>query len=303
MYLGIDNTTMLVYEGGGGPDTPAIPTPALTQAKLVERMGERAELPGGLFSDAFGWIFREDSFDPVSRTRRGRLYQSDGGGQPRSVKVSPHPYDLPGRWPIDNPARHFDKSLFVYSQCSQLLNMPKKGLGAILALGSPQAASFWRIVQTEMLVTRAVMVTLKALSSYNIIPELEEAQVADEFRSEVKRVLEKVLDSAYRETPDSVVNYCRNALTVIMSRWLVQRGHDRKVLELDIAKVADAVAEKPHERYCPANMARTVGQLHNRTKENVVQKKELRYLTEEDAELAIDAVGLTLRDLGWAKQA
>jgi hypothetical protein len=149
-------------------------------------------------------------------------------------------------------------------------------------------------------VTNAVMVTLKSLSSYNIIPELEEIQVLEEFRPEVKRALEKVLDCAYRETPDSVVNYCRNALTVVISRWLVQRGYDRKVLDLDIAKVADAAAE--HERFCPANMARTVGQLHNRTKENVVQKKELRYLTEEDADLAIAAVGLTLRDLGWAKR-
>jgi hypothetical protein len=300
MYLGIDNNTMLVYEGGGGPDTPSIPTPALTLASIVERIGDKTGLPGSLYSAPFGWLFREDSFDPVSRTRRGRLYQSDGGGQPRSVRVSPHPYDLPGRWPTDNPQRHFDKSLFVYSQCSQLLNRPKKGLGEILALGSPEAVSYWRIVQTEMLVTRAVMVTLKALSSYDILPELDEAQVSEEFRPEVKRALEKVLDSAFRETPDSVVNYCRNALTVIISRWLVQRGHDRKVLDLDIAKVAVAAVEK--ERFCAANMAQTVGLLHNRTKENVVQKKELRYLTEEDAELAIQAVGLTLRDLGWAKQ-
>lgn len=47
---------------------------------------------------------------------------------------------------------------------------------------------------------------------------------------------------------------------------------------------------------CPANIARTVGKLHNRTKENVLQKKDLHYLTKEDAELEIAAVGLTLRD-------
>lgn len=300
MYLGIDNQTMLVYEGGGGADTPAIPTPCVTRAKIVERAGERGGLPGLLSPNPFGWIFREDSFDPVSRTRRGRLYQSDGGGQPRSIRVSPHPYDLPGRWPTDNPQRHFDKSLFVYTKCSELLNRSTKGLGEILALGSPEAASYWRIVQTELLVTNAVMVTLKSLSSYNIIPELEEIQVLEEFRPDVKRALEKVLDAAYRETPDSVVNYCRNALTVVISRWLVQRGFNHEVLSFDIAKVADAVAE--HRRFCPANLARTVGHLHNRTKENVVLKKELRYLTEDDAELAIAAVGLTLRDLGWAKR-
>lgn len=301
MYLGIDNNTGLIYEGAGGADIPAIPTPAVTQAKLVDRMGELNGLPGGLFSNAFEWVFREDSFDPVSRIRRGRLYQPYMNSQPHSVRVSPHPYDFAGRWPGTDPEKNFQKSLFVYTQCSQLLNMPSRGLGALLALGSPEAASFWRIVQTEMLVNRAVMVTLKALSAYDILPELEEVQVAEEFRADVKKALEKVLDAAFRETPDSVVNYCRNALTVVMSRWLAQRDAPRGVLELDLADVADAIAKPPHSRFCPANMGRTVAQLHNRTKENVVVKKGLRPLVEEDAELAIQAVGLALRDLGWAK--
>lgn len=303
MYLGIDNNSGLIYEGAGGADIPAIPTPAVTQAKLVERMGDFAGLPGGLFSDAFSWVFREDAFDPVSRTRRGRLYQPFMNSQPHSVRVSPHPYDFAGRWPGTGPEKNFEKSLFVYTQCSELLNMPARGLGAILALGSPQAASFWRIVQTEMLVNRAVMVTLKSLSAYDILPDLEEAFIAEEFRADARKVLEKVLDAAFRESPNSVVDRCRNALTVLMSRWLAQQGHDRKVLEWDLGEVAKAIGEKPYDRICPANAGRIVAQLHNRTKENVVVKKGLRPLVEEDAEHAIQAVGLTLRDLGWAKSA
>lgn len=303
MYLGIDNNAGLIYEGAGGADIPSIPTPAVTQAKLVDRMGELAGLPRGLSNDPFGWVFREDSFDPVSRTRRGRLYEPYLNSQPHTVRVSPHPYDFAGRWPATSPEQNFQKTLFVYTQCSRLLNMPAKGRGAILALGSPEAASFWRVMDTEMLVNRAVLVTLKALSAYDVLPELEEIQVADEYRSDVKKVLAQVLDAAFRESPDSVVNLCRNALTVLMSRWLVQRGHDAKVLHLDLADVADAISEKPYQRFCPANMGRTVGQLHNRTKNNVVLQKGLRPLMEQDAELAIQAVGLTMRDLGWAKSA
>lgn len=303
MYLGIDNHTGLVYEGSGAADTPAIPTPAVTQAKLVDRAGDVASLPRGLYSDAFSWVFREDSFDPVSRIRRGRLYQAHGGAQPQSLTVSPHPYDFVGRWPGTDPDRNFQKTLFVYTQCSQLLNLPGRGLGAILALGSPEAASYWRIVQTEMLVTQAVMVTLKALSAYDILPELAEAEVAKEFRADAKKVMENVLDAAFRESPESVVDRCRNALTVLMSRWLVQRGHDPTVLEWDLAEVSKAIGEKPYERGCPANMGRTVALLHNRTKTNVVKKKGLRALVEEDAEFAIQALGLAVRDLGWARLA
>lgn len=260
MYLGIDSNTGLIYEGAGGADIPAIPTPAVTQAKLVERMGELAGLPRGLFSDAFSWVFREDSFDPASRTRRGRLYQPHMNSQPHQVRVSPHPYDFVGRWPGTDPEKNFQKSLHVYTQCSQLLNMPAKGMGAILALGSPEAASFWRIVQTEMLVNRAVLVTLKALSAYDILPELDAVQIHDEaFRADAKKVLEKVLDAAFRESPDSVVDRCRNALTVLMSRWLAQQGHDRKVLEWDLGEVSEAISKPPYSRICPENTGRTVG--------------------------------------------
>lgn len=306
MYLGIDNNTGLIYEGAGASDIPAIPTPAVTQAKLVDRMGDLVGLPRGLFSNALDWVFREDSFDPVSRTRRGRLYQPYMNSQPHSVRVSPHPYDFAGRWPGTDPEKNFQKSLFVYTQCSQLLNMPSRGMGAILALGSPEAASFWRIVQTEMLVNRAVLVTLKALSAYDILPELDSLQVHDELRADAKKVLERVVDAAFRESPDSVVDRCRNALNALnalMSRWLAQQGHDRKGLEWDLGDVSEAISKLPHTRICPANMRRTVAQLHNRTKENVVVKKGLRPLVEEDAELAIQAVGLVLRDLGWAKAA
>ncbi len=306
MYLGIDNNTGLIFEGASGADIPAIPTPAVTQAKLVERMGELTltGMPRGLFSDAFSWVFREDSFDSVTRTRRGRLYQPHLNSQPHSVRVSPHPYDFAGRWAGTEPGKHLQKSLFVYTQCSQLLNMPAKGMGAILALGSPEAASFWRIVQTEMLVNRAVLVTLKALSAYDILPELDAIRIYDEgFRTDARRVLEKVLDAAFRESPDSVVDRCRDALTVLMSRWLAQNGYDRKILECDLADVSEAISKPPYSLICPGNMGRTVAQLHNRSKENVVVKKGLRRLVEEDAELAIQAVGLTLRDLGWAKAA
>ncbi len=301
MYLGIDNHTGLFYEGAGGADTPAIPTPSVTYAKLMEKAGDESTLPRGIHGDAKTWIFREDSFDPVTRVRRGRLYQPHGGSQPQTVRVSPHPYDYAGRWPGVDPEKNFQKTLFVYTSCSQVLNLPGRGMGATLALGSPEAVSYWRIVQTEMLVNQAVMVTLKALSAYDILPELAESKVREDFRSDAKRVMENVLDAAFRESPDSVVDRCRNALTVLMSRWLAQQGHDPKVLEWDLAKVADAIGEKPYERGCPANMGRSLALLHNRGKTNVARKMGLRALVEEDAEFAIQALGLAVRDLGWAK--
>lgn len=146
-------------------DIPAIPMPSVAHAKLIEQPTDWTSLPSP--TEAFGLVFREDTFDAVSRTRRGRLYQKKEGTQPESHTVSAHPYDrglIPG-W--DRATR---KSMFVYRSCIDILHMPNQGQGLVLALGSSHGASAWRIVQTEALYSGAVMVTLKALSAYGNVP-------------------------------------------------------------------------------------------------------------------------------------
>jgi hypothetical protein len=96
MYLGIDQHTGLIYEGFGAPEIPSIPTPHIAQAKLIERGSDWADLPRGLPVTPMAWLFREDSFDPVTRTRRGRLFVAQPGqGQPNQQRVGPHPYEDP----------------------------------------------------------------------------------------------------------------------------------------------------------------------------------------------------------------
>ena len=160
MYLGIEQHTGLIYEGTGNPDIPVIPMPSVVHAKIIEQPSDWKSLPGP--SEAFGLVFREDSFDAVSRTRRGRLYQKKESTQLEQYTVSAHPYDrglAPG---FDKATR---KSMFVYMSCVDILHKPNQGQGLVLALGSSRGASAWRVVQTEAVYSGAVMVTLKALSA------------------------------------------------------------------------------------------------------------------------------------------
>lgn len=207
MYLGIEQHTGLIYEGTGNPEIPAIPMPSVVRAKIIEQSADWKSLPGP--SEAFGLVFREDSFDAVSRTRRGRLYQKKEGTQPEQHTVSAHPYDrglLPG---YDKATR---KSMFVYMSCTDILHRPNQGQGLVLALGSSHGASAWRVVQTEAVYSGAVMVTLKSLSVYGILPELDADKVEDRFRPAVAQALARVLDSAFKESPGSVVDNCRDAM-------------------------------------------------------------------------------------------
>lgn len=300
MYLGIDSQTGLIYEGSGNPDLPALPLPTVTQAKLIEKPEDWKALPDGLSSDPSKWVFREDSFDASTRVRRGRLYQPFGNTQPSTYQVMRHPYDPVIR--SSNVDIRISKSLNAYTSCYELLNMPRHGVGATLALGGSLGASAWRIIQTEMLVSRAVMVTLKSLSSYDILPEIDAQKIDEVFRLQIVQSINRVLDSAFKESPISVIEHCRDALAVILARWMAQNGGDPKVLGEDISKLAEKIEKPPFNMFCAANMGKTIGLVHNRGKTNVATTKGLRPPVEEDAAMAVHAVGFVLREFGWAKE-
>ena len=309
MYLGIDPQTGLIYEGSGNPDLPALPLPTVTQAKLIASPDDWDSLPAGLSGDPNQWVFREDSFDASTRVRRGRLYQPDGSAQPSPHLVTRHPYDPFGESNISFTNASFSpdklprisKSLNGFMSCFELLNMPRKGIGATLALGSMMSASAWRIIQTEVLASRAVMITLKSLSSYDILPEVDATRIDPKYRPQVAQAMERVLDSAFRESPISVIDHCRDALAVILARWMTQNGSDPKALSDDLAKLASAVEKEPHEKLCAGNMCKIVALLHNRGKTNQAKANAWRAPVEEDAAMAVQAVGFVLRELGWAK--
>lgn len=298
MHLGIDTNSGLVYEGFGAPDMPAIPTPNIAQAKLIEKESDWDDLPRGLASSPMAWVFREDSFDPVTRTRRGRLYEPQPGqGQPNEQRVSPHPYEDPLMRQVGREGRAI-KRMNTFTACNPLLLLPQQGQGMTLALGSSRAASGWRILQTEALANGCVMVTLKSLSAFGILPAVDYAKIDEPFRPAVREAIERVLNSAFRESGISVVDHCRAALTVLLSRWLVQSGHEQpKVLTADLGDLAKKTEPRLE---CVGKAAHIVGRLHSRGKPNEQQAKGLRSPLDGDAEFALHAVGLAIRDFGWA---
>lgn len=299
MHLGICNLTGLVYEGMGAADIPSIPTPSVTQAKLIETEGDWPNLPRGLAVDPLRWLFREDSFDPVTRTRRGRLYEPQPGqGPPSQQLVGPHPYEDPMMRQVGAGGR-VAKTLFTFTACHPLLNLPSQGQGMTLALGDARAAAPWRIIQTETLANGSVMVTLESLSAFAIIPAVNYGQGAPGHRPAVADAIERVLNSAFREAPTTVMDHCRAALTVLLSRWLVQtRREDVAALALDLGPLAKRM--EAHEKSCVANAAQIVARLHARGKPNEQQARGLRPPPSGDDEFALESVGLAIRDLGWA---
>jgi hypothetical protein len=210
MHIGYESNTGHVYEGGGYPEFAVVPQPMLTVARLVD-----PPVPEGLPVDGLTWplcwIFREQSFDPVTRVRRGLIYEAYPGGQPQSCLTRGHPSQLLSN---HRQGESMTKQLYWYWPCQALLRQPFRGQGLTLALGKDEALSRWRIVQVERVIGDDVLVTLKALSAFGVLPDLKLDSVPPEHRESVARALDRVLDSAFREGPISVIDQCRNAAVV-----------------------------------------------------------------------------------------
>jgi hypothetical protein len=196
---------------------------------------------------------------------------------------------------------HLKKQLFAYWPCQAFLSRKDRGLGTTLALGQGNTASLWRVIQTEMIVGNDVMITLKALSAYGILPTLDLTSLDEGGRQSVSRALERVSDAAFRETPISLIDQCRNAATVVLARWLIGNGGESQLLSRDLGELAKVIANEPHKKIAARDAAEVIRRLHPRGKANEQESKGLRLPVEEDGELSIHALGFLLRELGWTK--
>jgi hypothetical protein len=291
MFLGIDEKSGHVYEGIDRAEFPAVPAPIITFAKPIHAQEDYETLPVRL-GHSTSWMFREDSFDPVTRTRRGRLYERIEGSQPwpRQAVVA-HPYDDPNA-PLVGATGRRSRDLWMYKAAVSLLSEPRRGAGATLALGTPQAHSTWRIIEAEVVASGCVMVTLKSLSAFAILPDIDATKVPAEFAQPITDAVERVLNSAFRETPISVIDHCRDAMTMLLSRWLVDHGHARAILADDLGKVAAAVSKPPHEKVCVSQLASVIARLHARGKTNEAHSKGLRHPVEEGCRTRPPCVGV-----------
>lgn len=298
--LGIELGTGQIYEGKEDPRFLAVPTPVVSQCKLIESLSDLGSLPGSLDRDPFAWIFREESFDPVSRIRRGRVFQSLGNSGWESVLVDAHPFASSdyGKGRTDGRVA---KQLCVYIHCTDLLNKPQRGEGMRLAIGVAGSFSMWRVLQTESTVSQDLLVTLRAESAMGVLPALDETNIHPENLIHVKHAFERVLNAAYRELPTSVVDQCRNLCVVLISRWLYQLSGDHAMLGGDLAGCIKGIQRQfgPDSHRLLRSTLEIVNMLHPRGKDNERHRYSLREITDEDANLAVHATGFVLREIGW----
>ncbi len=237
-------------------------------------------------------IFREDSFDPVTRIRRGRLYVD---------KTSIHRWD---QVKIDthNNTYNWGNLRPTASYESWQPSNNEKIDGSIIQIGAGGFETKWRIVGLEKIYIGHILLTLRANSLLGVIPELSDT-ITDKDGSiaDVKPVqiaLGSLVDAFHRQQAMPTVDVARETAKVILTAWIGQSAEGK-----DLAKV---INEIPNGKDLARWSASIVNRLHPRGKaaERELQASQgiaLRTVTDDDAESSVHLVGMLLREIGWVR--
>lgn len=289
--LGIDPQDGSVYEGRLQIGFRMHPPPMLLPIEFVGRP------PISTWSTQQGYapvIFREDSFDPVTRIRRGRVFALYGNRQPHSLRVQ-DPFWTDPLAPRRGYPLAPQPNVLLYSRAplDSLMDTNTRRERLVVTLGSAPFLSLWSVLNVEGSVHGTPVLTLKAQRSFGSIPDLDQGRVPEEIRTTLAEALQKVNDSAHRLGAEAVIDRCRDALSVVFGHACGDRGSD-------LMRGIDKSRTDQRDRV-QHWAGRIVARLHSRAKPNEQEKRDIPPVTEDDAQLALSCLGLVLREQGWAR--
>ncbi len=305
--IGIDQNTSLFYEGSPSLYGHAIwPSPFMSIAAYVGQLSDWKRGQHVVRLEDAPMLFREDSFDPVARVRRGRLYTRRTDANPADWRVQRHPaYAVQAQSNRSGPNVHVtaDAQDFVLTRLVTFLSwMAPAQLfdtrsDSVLVLGSGDRATAYPILDVERLATGEELITIRTRGSLSGLPELIAALLPQQYANHILEHYEKAASSAFRDDAESVIDRCREAASAALNAERLSAGETDKVADLsELGK-----SFEPRGRYVLAKAAQILALLHSRGKAAEQIKRGTVPPTEADAEAAIALLGLIYRELGWAR--
>lgn len=134
------------------------------------------------------------------------------------------------------------------------------------------------------------------------LPELDWNLLPDK-SGLVKGKIESLLDDVYRAGAESIVDRAREAATAILSAYLQNEGI-AEANGKDLGALIELLVKRNDKngQRIVACAAEIPQRLHSRGKHAEQEKHDnLRPIREQDAELAVQCIGVMLCDLGWGR--
>jgi len=273
MRIGIDTDTHIIYEGASEyRGRRVVPTPVVSPCKIVIGTNEEFIGPDSR-SGPITHMFREDHFDPVTRIRRGRLYQA-GDMQPCDWRD-----ELGGECRADTYHHH---SIWWTLQENRSENI-------YLLMGDRERFTAWRIIDLEVIASGEELVTIKSIRSFGMLPRMIDSEIMSKSISDA---LSTVEDDIHIASPESIVDRCRDAASAILGQYLNEPTEDLGPLVRTLGNKKKRIAH---------SAAKMINDFHPRVKPNEKIKHGIRPLSEEDAALSVSCLGAVLVELGLAE--
>lgn len=292
--LGICPYSNAVYEGSqSSSGSRVFPAPLLLPLRFVGVEGVKSIDHNEGFAME---IFREESFDPVTKIRRGRVFTRRFQSPMKADwhVQDPLRLDLPtvewahGRAQTIGLITYVTDNLLDLRKPENVRHRPK------VLLGWEDHCTLWQIVAIETPIRSGPFLTLKALYSLGDLPELIEDALPDPVRTALIEAWDKLDGTVNRLAPLEVIDRCRDFLSIVFGHLSGDTTRD-----LSVALNSYLLTKKGEDMH--ASAGRIVARLHSRGKPNEQKSKGVRAPTEADAQLALRSVGLILLDLDWAR--
>jgi hypothetical protein len=244
-------------------------------------------------------IFLEDSFDPVTRTRRGRFYGMNDGYSTQKwdpTQVANGPY-----------GQHVGIAggIFDYDGICEIASVSdvESTRKEIVRLGLGTETTYWRVTDIERNVFGQQVFILRAQSLFGVLPEIKETledkngNVLEEGTvQDVRSSLAALVDTYHRFQAVPTVDVARESTRVILAKWIGQEAHSK-----DLGYI---ISKFLNEHNVLTKSAFIVNRLHPRGKtaeqeSQSIQGNDIREPTEDDARASVELVGMILREIGW----
>ena len=288
--IGIDQDNLLVYEGDGYQGYGVWPTPTLLPAYIVSIKSEGLEIPDRVDFQSIPYVFWDDSYDPVSRIRKGRIFENNKN-QPQCWKLSSHPA-------LNHANISAESWLCTYKEFNFFSKLDSENIiDPCLIMGTSNHSTIWTVVDAEGSLSGEVILYLKSRKIIGALPKIHYRLINDlNRRNQVQRKLELLYQDLKSAVPDSVVDRCREAISAAGNAYLIENGHLKTTS--DLGRVATNLSEIA-QLHIAGNLASAVAKLHARTKHSEQTNRGTRSVSEQDAEFAVHSLGLILVELGY----
>lgn len=295
--IGIDTNNYLVYEGNGFWGHALWPSPSLLPASIVDEHNDDLVPSENTRTDYPPFVFLDDGYDPTSRIRKGRFYEKYQDVQPAEWHVYPHPA-TPNEIQAVNVNGVIKKRLATFCEFNFYPKLKHLNIiDPLIILGFDTQFTIWSVIDVETSMSGETILFLKARKSIGVFPKVNYSEIDEKFKSQIREKLNILAEDVHKAGPESIVDCCREAITAILSAYLQMQGHKAGD---DLGDLVSEMRKRKPDLSVIGDLANVIARYHSRRKHVVQEKFSPRRITEQDAELAIQSVGVVLCDLGWA---